>query len=503
MPDDTAQIRLILSQMGENIGEIANRSQQDLQVAIQSGLPGDQIATWSDSITQLRIEQGDLAAAGMLALLQGHAADVRGLQAGTAQLTAALQQIKEIERAIQFYAIWIPAVLAIGQGLAKGDLQGAFKNYNDAAAAWKKATDPAGGGAGTRVSSTPMLGQAAPGVQIATRLKAGDVGASLPYAVTINVNVGAGQPAAALATPAFTQQAPSYAAPASASALVRPLSPVAAQDVFPRVCVDLDIRKFGKEKPLEAMGHAIRSNSANIPAMNHPVADSIVEHAMADKLGSLPASHASLASFMAIVTGKKWSPGQQLIIGFMNGTDIQKQKVRAHAAEWLQYANIDFAYSGNEQGQVRIAFGPDTGSWSAIGTDSLAIPNDQPTMNFGWLLDQTADDEYNRVVVHEFGHALGCVHEHQNPSGGILWNKPVVYAYYEGPPNNWTAEEVDLNIFQTYSSDRSQTAFTPVDAQSIMMYPIPPGFTTNGYTVGWNKDLSATDESFITTNYPK
>jgi hypothetical protein len=41
-------------------------------------------------------------------------------------------------------------------------------------------------------------------------------------------------------------------------------------------------------------------------------------------------------------------------------------------------------------------------------------------------------------VIHEFGHALGLIHEHQNPSGGIQWNKPVVCRYYEGPPNNRT-----------------------------------------------------------------
>ena len=52
----------------------------------------------------------------------------------------------------------------------------------------------------------------------------------------------------------------------------------------------------------------------------------------------------------------------------------------------------------------------DPGSWSAVGTDALIeryFPPYQPTMNFGWLKDDTDDQEYERVVVHEFGHVLG------------------------------------------------------------------------------------------------
>ena len=54
--------------------------------------------------------------------------------------------------------------------------------------------------------------------------------------------------------------------------------------------------------------------------------------------------------------------------------------------------------------------------------------------------------EYERVVVHEFGHALGAIHEHQNPKGGIEWNLPAVYKYFAGPPNFWSKEDVDVNV---------------------------------------------------------
>src|SRR6185295_18692300 len=127
---------------------------------------------------------------------------------------------------------------------------------------------------------------------------------------------------------------------------------------------------------------------------------------------------------------------------------------------------------------IRISFNADPGSWSAVGTDCLVadfFKPAEPTMNFGWLRDDTDDEEWRRVVVHEFGHAIGAIHEHQNPRGGIKWNLPAVYAYFSGPPNNWTKEEIDFNVVQKYSIN--QLNATSFDRSSIMLYSFPPQLT--------------------------
>jgi Metallo-peptidase family M12B Reprolysin-like len=207
---------------------------------------------------------------------------------------------------------------------------------------------------------------------------------------------------------------------------------------------------------------------------------------------------------LALFTGKRWQTGRTLRIRFLDGSNLQRQKAHERAVEWSSYANIQLNFVDDSDAEIRISFQADPGSWSAIGTDCLVAtyfkPN-EPTMNFGWLRDDTDDIEWRRVVVHEFGHALGAIHEHQNPKGKpIRWNEPVVYNYFSGPPNNWSKQEIYQNIIMKYSIDQlNATAFDP---KSIMLYSFPPGLILGGKGTPENTDLSPGDEAFIRNMYP-
>ena len=120
-------------------------------------------------------------------------------------------------------------------------------------------------------------------------------------------------------------------------------------------------------------------------------------------------------------------------------------------------------------------------------------------MNFGWLKDDTDDKEYNRVVIHEFGHALGCIHEHQNPKGGIKWNEAAVYKYFGGPPNFWSKDETFSNVIQKYSLD--QLNASTYDEKSIMLYSFPGELIVGGKPTPMNDTLSRRDRSFIKKMY--
>ena len=121
-------------------------------------------------------------------------------------------------------------------------------------------------------------------------------------------------------------------------------------------------------------------------------------------------------------------------------------------------------------------------------------------MNFGWLQDDTEDQEYNRVVLHEFGHALGCIHEHQNPEGGIQWNEEAVYKFFGGPPNNWSRQETYENVIMKYSMD--QLNASKFDPKSIMLYAFPAALLRGGVATQENDQLSLNDKRFIGKMYP-
>jgi hypothetical protein len=199
---------------------------------------------------------------------------------------------------------------------------------------------------------------------------------------------------------------------------------------------------------------------------------------------------------------KIWPPHQRrLHVRFLSGDPRLHSRIERIASQWTQYAHIQFVFDNAPDAALRIAFERGA-SWSYLGTDALdpALDGDAPTMNFGWFSPATPNDELQRVVLHEFGHALGLIHEHQSPAAEIPWDREAVYGYYAGQPNHWSPEQVDHNIFQRYS--RAQANSSVFDPQSIMLYPIPPEFTGGKLSVGWNRTLSPTDRTFIGQLYP-
>src|SRR5882672_174479 len=206
---------------------------------------------------------------------------------------------------------------------------------------------------------------------------------------------------------------------------------------------------------------------------------------------------------LALFTGKMWQNARTLSVRFLDGSPTQRTRVQQHAEEWCSYANIKFNFNGGAASEVRISFIADRGSWSAVGTDCLVTSyfrKGQPTMNFGWLKDGTDDVEYRRVVVHEFGHALGAIHEHQNPKGGIQWNLAAVYKYFAGPPNYWSKQDTDINVVMKYSVDQLNASV--FDPDSIMLYHFDGALIKGGQPTKFNTKMSIGDKAFIKQQYP-
>jgi hypothetical protein len=219
-------------------------------------------------------------------------------------------------------------------------------------------------------------------------------------------------------------------------------------------------------------------------------------------------------AFMAIVLSKKWVNRTILHYYFFDnpsnwrGDNIQKNAVRQAFTTWKNVGiGLEFVEVNDPtEAEIRIGFEQNAGSWSYVGRDAVdfdVAKNPQNrTMNFGWDLTTP----YGRdTALHEIGHAMGLIHEHQNPKAGIVWNGEKVRRYFAGPPNNWNPQQIENNILNKIAPEAIQGSNW--DKDSIMEYWFeagliisPPGYENQRLIPKGN--LSPIDIDEIRRFYP-
>lgn len=187
--------------------------------------------------------------------------------------------------------------------------------------------------------------------------------------------------------------------------------------------------------------------------------------------------------------GKKVDPLQNKVEN-MSVQQAVKKVVRERIKP-LVNLDIEFVKEPS-QANVRISFDPNGGAWSLVGTDHLHQKTG-PTMNLGWFDVPT--------TIHEFGHMLGMIHEHQNPKGEkIHWDDAKVFAW-ASRTQGWSEEITEQNIINKYN--RNSINGSNFDPLSIMLYFFPAELTTNNIGTKQNLRMSGLDAMWISKMYPK
>jgi len=214
------------------------------------------------------------------------------------------------------------------------------------------------------------------------------------------------------------------------------------------------------------------------------------------KMASIPG-----LNFLWNMKSSKWSQ-DELTVCFLNGTNKQKEKVRKHAVEWEKYCGIKFIWldTVDPNANIRVSFRCG-GHWSYIGRYNKNVAAGKATMNIE-LGSFEYDDEWRRVVLHEFGHALGLEHEHRHPNRGFEFKEEEVYRLYQ-QTQGWSREQIYEQVISKANPKPGEWEGTEWDDTSIMCYEIPSYLTKDGSWAGWNTKLSEKDKEHIGKMYPK
>jgi hypothetical protein len=249
---------------------------------------------------------------------------------------------------------------------------------------------------------------------------------------------------------------------------------------------------------------------------------------------------------------QSWTPGQIVRVAFLGGSPQLYQAIQEATRPISEIANVvlDFKHGGSYRtwstedteyaAEIRVSF--DAGGYfSLVGTDSvnphIGLPgqpvggaSNQRTLNLGGF-SVTRPAGWEGTVRHEFLHALGVHHEHQNMRGpcqaAFRWEddlgyqltrdrrgayiadpnglRPGIYTYLSGYPNGWSQSKVDFNL--RAPSDSSSLVSGPFDPSSVMLYRFPALFyraqPSPCAPSGDGQQLSDGDKRGLELLYPK
>lgn len=217
---------------------------------------------------------------------------------------------------------------------------------------------------------------------------------------------------------------------------------------------------------------------------------------------------------------KYWARGRTLRIRFLGIAPLFLQNVFFETAcKWLPHVNLKFTLVTSGDAEIRIDLSQNLNA-SAVGTDALLAfkRQDVATLYFDlpnlfdtqklitaqgrsfaqFELGDFLSDNFERVVLHEFGHVLGAEHEHQHPNANIPWDEQKVIQAYAA--KGYSEQTVRKEVLDRYEA--ADFSYFEYDPKSVMHYNVAQDETQGDFTID-NSGLGLSDKDieFMSTVY--
>jgi serralysin len=199
----------------------------------------------------------------------------------------------------------------------------------------------------------------------------------------------------------------------------------------------------------------------------------------------------------------KWANGTVIKIKFLNENSANldlRVKIKRYARIWLRHVNLNYEFVPTTA-DADIKINPsmtDIGWNSKFGRFCQYVPQNSASMN----ISNSTDESFLRSqVLHEFGHALGMIHEQLSPNcNQTNWNKDLIRSNrsYWG----WSVADFNAAFFNQESSSNTYLVSSTYDRNSIMHYWLLAGESGPGSTANDTSNLTNTDISFMNGQYP-
>jgi hypothetical protein len=195
-----------------------------------------------------------------------------------------------------------------------------------------------------------------------------------------------------------------------------------------------------------------------------------------------------------------------LNVFFLAGNDRMHQTVMRQVQKWTEACNIKFVQTDRAAGShLRVDFRRGLGHFSHVGLECKEVPQNERTMNLDMTETSMVSDYNLSVILHEFGHAIGLLHEHSSPASNLRFaDMASLIRFFQGKFGERPGETqrlIEHNILKKYK-DTEVKKFSQFDPDSIMIYSLPQEVLAPGSgPMRANLSLSATDIDYASRMY--